>query len=115
MTAPRTNNGKGHFWTAQLTLTNLVLIGGAIWSSFKFVSTVQRLEKDNETKTQLIEVLKKEKADRAEMSSEIDAIKERQRNQFQRIGELDQRIDKIDQQTEYNRGLNDGLHKAERK
>lgn len=107
-------NHKPSFWTAQLTLTNLILIGGAVWSSFKFVSTVQRLEKDNESQKQLIEVLTKDKADKAEMKSELDAVKERQRNQFTRIGELDTRIDKIDQQTEYNRGLNDGLHKQEK-
>ncbi len=101
---------KNHFWTAQLTLTNLILIGGALGSSFKFVSTVQRLEKDNETRAAQIEVLTKDKADRAEMRSELDAIKERQRNQFTRIGELDERIDKIDQQSSYNKGLEEGRH-----
>ena len=102
-------NSKGHFWTAQLTLTNIVLIGGAIWNSFKFVSTVQRLEKDNDSKSQQIEILMKQKADRAEMESEIESIKERQRNQFTRIGELDNRIDKIDQQTSFNQGYDKGL------
>jgi uncharacterized membrane protein len=110
MPVNRTTNGKGHFWTAQLTLTNLILIGGAVWSSFKFVSTVQRLEKDNETRASQIEILIKEKADRAEMKSELESIKERQRNQFTRIGDLDERIDKIDQQTSYNKGLEEGRH-----
>lgn len=103
-------NHKASFWTAQLTLTNLILIGGAVWSSFKFVSTVQRLEKDNETRAAQIEVLSKDKADRAEMRSEIDAIKERQRNQFTRIGELDERLDKVDQQSSYSKGLEEGRH-----
>lgn len=106
----RQATNKGHFWTAQLTLTNIVLIGSAVWGSFKFVSTVQRLEKDNDSKTQQIEILKLEKADRAEMKSELESIKERQRNQFTRIGELDNRIDKIDQQTSYNQGYDKGLH-----
>lgn len=102
---------KPHFWTSQLTLTNLVLIGGAIWSSFKFVSTVQRLDKDLDNLKTQVEILQKDKADKAEMKSEVDNIKERARNQFTRIGELDERIDKIDQQTSYNKGLEDGLHK----
>lgn len=104
-------DGVKHFFTANLTLTNLILIGGAIWSSFKFVSTVQRLDADDLTIKQQIEVIMKDKADKAEMKSEIEAIKERQRNQFTRIGELDERIDKIDQQSEYNQGYNDAEHK----
>lgn len=103
-------NNKNHFWTAQLTLTNLILIGGAIWSSFKFVSTVQRLEKDNENQKIQIEVLLKDKADKNEVKAELDNMKERARNQFTRIGELDERIDKIDQQSFYNKGLQDGAN-----
>ncbi len=103
-------DGVKHFFSAQLTLTNLILIGGAIWSSFKFVSTVQRLDADDLTIKLQLEVIMKDKADKAEMKSEIEAIKERQRNQFTRIGELDERIDKIDQQSSYNKGLEEGRH-----
>jgi len=106
----RATNHKTHFWTAQLTLTNIVLIGGAVWSSFKFVSTVQRLEKDVDNQKIQIETLQKEKADKKEMDAEVDNIKERQKNQFTRIGELDNRIDKIDQQTSFNQGYDKGLH-----
>jgi hypothetical protein len=109
MNRPATNN-KGHFWTSQLTFTNLVLIGGAIWSSFKFVSTVQRLEKDVDNQKVQIESLQKEKADKKEMDAEVDNMKERARNQFTRIGELDNRIDKIDQQASFNQGYDKGLH-----
>lgn len=51
------------------------------------------------------------KSVRAEIQIEFDNIKERAQRQFTRIGELDARIDKIDQQTEYSRGFNDGVHK----
>ena len=103
------NNVK-HFFTANLTFTNLVLIGGAIWSTFKFVSAVQNHENDIESLKQVTEQLREAKADKAELKAEIESIKERQRNQFTRIGELDERIDKIDQQSSYNKGLEEGRH-----
>lgn len=105
---------KTHFLTAQLTLTNIVLIGGAVWSSFKFISTVQQLEKIVENQKVQIEVLQKEKADKKEMDAEVDNIKERARNQFTRIGELDNRIDKIDQLSSFNQGYDKGLHEKEK-
>ena len=111
MTRPQPN--KTHFWTAQLTLTNIVLIAGAVWSSFKFVSTVQTLEEKDKQKDLIIEQLMKGKADKDEMKSEIEAIKERQRNQFTRIGDLDNRIDKIDQQTSFNQGYDKGMHEKQ--